>query len=105
MMQRIDHQEAYSPTARRTNKAESFFAASAGRDRPSSPYRRPLPGPVRSRGRVARGYRRDANGAQVGRVAELAMQNKPSVDFCGYWQRSWGGVDGKHCRKFCDRKI
>ena len=23
------------------------------------------------------------------RVVALAMRNKPSVDFCGYWQRSW----------------
>jgi len=28
-----------------------------------------------------------ANGEQVTRVAELAMANKPSVDFSGYWQR------------------
>jgi hypothetical protein len=31
--------------------------------------------------------RRVANGEQVGRLAELAMLNKPSVDFAGYWQR------------------
>jgi hypothetical protein len=31
--------------------------------------------------------RREPNGAQVCRVAGLAMQNKPSVDFTGYWQR------------------
>jgi uncharacterized protein (DUF2252 family) len=30
---------------------------------------------------------RDPNGFQVDRVAALAMRNKPSVDFCGYWQR------------------
>jgi hypothetical protein len=28
-----------------------------------------------------------ANGEQVQRVAKLAMVNKPSVDFSGYWQR------------------
>src|ERR1700676_5714882 len=33
-------------------------------------------------------HRRESNGAQVDRVVALAMLNKPSVDFCGYWQRS-----------------
>lgn len=31
--------------------------------------------------------RSEANGAQVSRLAGLAMKNKPSVDFSGYWQR------------------
>jgi hypothetical protein len=31
--------------------------------------------------------RRVSNGDQVSRVAGLAMQQKPSVDFTGYWQR------------------
>ena len=31
--------------------------------------------------------RRLSNGEQVNRVAGLAMVSKPSVDFCGYWQR------------------
>lgn len=31
--------------------------------------------------------RRVSNGAQVHRVAQLALTRKPSVDFCGYWQR------------------
>jgi hypothetical protein len=34
-------------------------------------------------------HRKDPNGVQVDRVVALAMRNKPSVDFCGYWQRSW----------------
>jgi hypothetical protein len=32
-------------------------------------------------------HRRDSNGEQITAVAQLAMRNKPSVDFCGYWQR------------------
>jgi hypothetical protein len=32
-------------------------------------------------------HRHDPNGAQVDRIIALAMRNKPSVDFCGYWQR------------------
>jgi hypothetical protein len=31
--------------------------------------------------------RRAPNGDQVNRLAGLAIKNKPSVDFCGYWQR------------------
>jgi hypothetical protein len=34
-------------------------------------------------------HRKDPNGTQVDRIVALAMGNKPSVDFCGYWQRSW----------------
>jgi len=34
-----------------------------------------------------RGNRRVPNGDRVSRVAGLAMQSKPSVDFSGYWQR------------------
>ena len=33
-------------------------------------------------------HRRDPNGSQVDRIVALAMRNKPSVDFCGYWQRA-----------------
>ena len=31
--------------------------------------------------------RRLSNGEQVNRLAGLALANKPSVDFAGYWQR------------------
>ena len=33
-------------------------------------------------------HRREANGTQVDRVVALAMANRRSVDFCGYWQRA-----------------
>jgi hypothetical protein len=33
-------------------------------------------------------HRKDPNGVQVDRVVALAMRSKPSVYFCGYWQRS-----------------
>jgi hypothetical protein len=36
-------------------------------------------------------HRREFNGLQVDRLVVLAMANKPSVDFCGYRQRSWVG--------------
>jgi hypothetical protein len=31
--------------------------------------------------------RRSSNGEQGNRLTALAMKNKPSVDFSGYWQR------------------
>jgi hypothetical protein len=31
--------------------------------------------------------RRVSNGDQLQRISALAMRHKPSVDFCGYWQR------------------
>jgi hypothetical protein len=31
--------------------------------------------------------RRLSNGEQVNRISYSAMTAKPSVDFCGYWQR------------------
>ncbi len=33
-------------------------------------------------------HRKEPNGFQVDWLVGLAMANKPSVDFCGYWQRS-----------------
>lgn len=36
--------------------------------------------------------RRVSNGEQVQRVAGLALSRKPSVDFCGYWQRHCSAV-------------
>jgi hypothetical protein len=36
--------------------------------------------------------RRLSNGEQVTAIAGLAMKSKPSLDFCGYWQRSRSGA-------------
>ena len=33
-------------------------------------------------------HRRDSNGLQVRLVIVLVTRTRPSVDFCGYWQRS-----------------
>ena len=56
-LHRINHQEAYSlPGEVYTNNAEVVLLPHAPRrDRPSSSCRRPVPDPLRSRGRVARG--------------------------------------------------
>ena len=34
------------------------------------------------------GHRRDSNGDQTRGVVGLALKARPSVDFCGYWQRA-----------------
>jgi hypothetical protein len=33
-------------------------------------------------------HRREANGEQFRLFVGLVAKNKPSVDFCGYWQRA-----------------
>jgi hypothetical protein len=55
---------------------------------------RPLRGLGASRARLAQeaawreGHRRLDNGRQVQAVMGLAMACRPSVDWCGYWQRA-----------------
>jgi transposase-like protein len=90
IMKRINHQEAYSLNDACTNDAESFFARMR---RAEIGHHHHIAGPYLIR--FAQGmawredHRKDPNGFQVDRVVALAMRNKPSVDFCGYWQRSW----------------
>jgi transposase-like protein len=90
-MHRINHQEAYSLEGGiYTNNAESFFSRMR---RAEIGHHHHLAGPYLARfaqeSAWREDHRRDPNGCQVDRVALLAMRNKPSVDFCGYWQRSW----------------
>jgi transposase-like protein len=89
LMKRINHQEAYSLNDACTNDAESFFARMR---RAEIGHHHHIAGPylVRFAQEMAwrEDHRRDPNGFQVDRVVALAMRNKPSVDFCGYWQRS-----------------
>jgi ISXO2-like transposase domain len=90
-MHRINHQEAYSLEGGiYTNNAESFFSRMR---RAEIGHHHHLAGPYLARfaqeSAWREDHRRDSNGFQVDRVAMLAMRNKPSVDFCGYWQRSW----------------
>jgi hypothetical protein len=33
-------------------------------------------------------HRRASNGEQFRSIVALVVKNKPSVDFCGYWQRA-----------------
>jgi len=88
-MKRINHQDGYSIDGACTNGAESFFSrlrraeigiyhhiggAYIDRYAQESAFRED--------------HRRQANGAMFGRVTGLVATNKPSVDFCGYWQRN-----------------
>jgi transposase-like protein len=87
-MKRINHQEAYSLDGACSNWAESFFSRLR---RGEIGHHHHISGPYLVRYAQEAAFREDArrvaNGEQVGRVAELAMTNKPSVDFAGYWQR------------------
>jgi transposase-like protein len=88
-MHRINHQEAYSLEGGiYTNNAESFSRMR----RAEIGHHHHLAGPYLARfaqeSAWRQDHRRDLNGFQVDRVAALAMRNSPSVDFCGYRQRS-----------------
>lgn len=90
IMKRINHQEAYSLNDACTNDAESFFARMR---RAEIGHHHHIAGPylIRFAQEMAwrEDHRKDPNGFQADRVVALVMKNKPSVDFCGYWQRSW----------------
>jgi transposase-like protein len=90
IMKRINHQEAYSLNDACTNDAESFFARMR---RAEIGHHHHIAGPylIRYAQECAwrEDHRHDPNGFQVDRVVALVMRNKPSVDFCGYWQRSY----------------
>jgi hypothetical protein len=88
-MFRINHQEAYSTPEACTNGAESFFSRMR---RAEIGHHHHIAGPYLIRFAQEASWREDnrrlANGEQVQRVSGLAMHAKPSVDFCGYWQRA-----------------
>ena len=87
-MKRINHGEAYSLDGACTNWAEEYFSRLR---RGEVGHHHHISGAYLLRYAQEAAWREDsrrvANGEQVMRVAELAMANKPSVDFCGYWQR------------------
>jgi hypothetical protein len=90
-LHRINHQEAYSlldEAQTHTNNAEGFFSRTR---RAEIGHHHHLAGPYLLRFAQEAAWRedhkREANGSQVDRIVALAMANKPSVDFCGYWQR------------------
>jgi hypothetical protein len=87
---RIDHGQLYSTGAGvYTNGAESFFSRMR---RAEIGHHHHIAGQylVRYAQESAwrEDYRRLDNGRQVQQIAGLAMACRPSVDFCGYWQRA-----------------
>jgi len=87
-MRRINHKEAYSLNGACTNQAESYFSRLR---RGEMGHFHHVSGPYLLRYAQESAWREDQrridNGAQVHRVAQLALTNKPSVDFAGYYQR------------------
>ena len=87
-MKRINHEEAYSLDGACTNWAEEFFSRMR---RAEIGHHHHIAGAYLLRYAQEASWREDnrrvSNGEQVGRVAGLAMKQKPSVDFTGYWQR------------------
>jgi len=91
-LHRINHQEAYSlldEAQTHTNNAEGFFSRMR---RAEIGHHHHIAGPYLLRFAQEAAWRedhkREPNGSQVDRIVALAMANKPSVDFCGYWQRA-----------------
>jgi transposase-like protein len=87
-MKRINHEEAYSLDGACTNWAEEFFSRMR---RAEIGHHHHLAGAYLLRYAQEASWREDnrraSNGDQVARLAGLALKNKPSVDFSGYWQR------------------
>jgi len=88
-IRRINHQEAYSLAGTCTNGAEEFFSRMR---RAEIGHHHHIAGTYLIRYAQEASWREDHrrvdNGAQVSRVASLALAARPSVDFCGYWQRA-----------------
>ncbi len=83
------HQEAYSLAGACTNGAEEFFSRMR---RAEIGHYHHIAGAYLIRYAQEASWREDHrrvdNGAQVSRGAGLALAARPSVDFCGYWQRA-----------------
>jgi len=88
-MQRINHQVGFSVDGACTNGAESYFSRLR---RGELGHHHHIAGPYLVRYAQEAAWREDlrrvSNGDQVYGVVGLAMRCKPSVDFCGYWQRA-----------------
>jgi transposase-like protein len=87
-MKRIDHAEAYSMDGACTNAAEEYFSRLR---RAEIGHHHHIAGDYLLRYAQEASWREDnrrlSNGEQVNRIAGLALNHKPSVDFSGYWQR------------------
>ena len=88
-MQRINHQDGYSIDGACTNGAEAYFSRLR---RGELGHHHHIAGPYLVRYAQEAAWREDlrrvSNGEQTHGVVGLAMRSRPSVDFCGYWQRA-----------------
>ncbi len=87
-VKRINHDRSYSDGTACTNWAESFFSRMR---RGEIGHHHHVAGPYLLRYAQEAAWREDnrrvGNKEQIERVARLALGRRPSVDFCGYWQR------------------
>ena len=88
-VKRINHEQAYSADDACTNGAEEFFSRMR---RAEIGHHHHISGIYLDRYAKEAAFREDRrrqdNGGQFQRVVSLVTVNPPSVDFCGYWQRS-----------------
>ncbi len=86
---RINHSVEYSTEAACTNQAESFFSRLR---RAEMGHHHHLSGIYLTRYSREMAWREDhrgdSNGMQFRTAVTLIARTKPSIDFCGYWQRS-----------------
>ena len=94
-MRRINHEEAYSLNGACTNWAEEYFSRLR---RAEAGHYHHLAGDYLLRHAQEASWREDhrrmANGDQFRTVLALVAKNKPSRDFCGYWQRQNRAISG-----------
>src|SRR4029079_19277357 len=87
-MKRINHELAYSDSGACTNGAEGYFSRLR---RAEIGHHHHVAGAYLLRYAQEATWREDnrrqSNGDQVNQLANLALTQKPSVDFSGYWQR------------------
>jgi transposase-like protein len=88
-MLRINHEKAYSDNGACTNGAEEFFSRMR---RAEIGHHHHVANVYLARYASESAWRDDHrrmdNGAQFRAIGALVAKNKPSVDFCGYWQRA-----------------
>jgi transposase-like protein len=88
-MKRINHEQAYSLDGACTNGAEEFFSRLRRRE---IGHHHKIAGVYINRYAAEASWRddhrREANGEQFRSIVSLVAKNRPSVDFCGYWQRA-----------------
>lgn len=88
-MRRVNHQVGFSVNGACTNGVESYFSRLR---RGELGHHHHIAGAylVRYAREAAwrEDHRRMSNGDQANAIIRLAMRCKPSIDFCGYWQRA-----------------